>query len=264
MMETELTTQEEEKLENSLNQFRKDIILSKYAKIQSNEELYIDPKDIQLGASSENVISGSIGLMGLEDLSGPISIETSKKFFCKKIGNCFCFLGNRKGDPIFIIGPNWLIFSIILSLVTIFFFLFIRIKWNNLGGLMKFIGIMIFLVYLVSHIYTEIINPGYPKHNLDSKTGEPRSKYEYCSICKIWVSKEKNTKHCVKCDICVEGYVNHYRWMSKCIGRNNQMLYYIFLGSFVFIIGFIFCILATKSNKPQENMNNLYIKIINL
>ena len=247
MMETELTTQTDEMPENSLNEFRKDIILSKYAKIQTNEELYIDPKDIQLGSSSDNMISGSIGLVDSEDLTGPISIEASKQFYCKRIGNCFCFFGNRKGDPIFIIGPNWLIFSIILFSVTFFFFLFMKIKWKDLGGFMRLIGIMIFLVYFISHIYTEIINPGYPKHNLDSKTGEPRSKYEYCQNCKIWVSKEKKVKHCEKCDICIEGYINHYRWMSKCIGKNNQMLYYILLTSFGFIIAFFFCILATKN-----------------
>ena len=247
MMETELATQTDENSENSLNQFKKDIILSKYAKIQTNEELYIDPKDIQLGSLSDNIISGSIGLKDSEELTGPISIEASKQFFCKRIGNCFGFLGNRKGDPIFIIGPGWLIFSIILFFVTFFFLLFMNIKWKDLGGLMRLIGIMIFLVYFISHIYTEIINPGFPQHNLDSKTGEPRSKYEYCQICKIWVGKEKKVKHCEKCDICVEGYINHYRWMSKCIGKNNQMLYYILLTSFAFICGFIFCILATKS-----------------
>ena len=56
-------------------------------------------------------------------------------------------------------------------------------------------GILIYLTYFISHSYTELINPGYPKHDLDSKTGEPRSRYEYCPICRMWVSKEKKTKH---------------------------------------------------------------------
>lgn len=252
-METELTTQTEEKPDLSPNQFKKDIILSKYAKIQSNEELYIDPKDIQLGSTSDSVITGFISPIDSEDLTGPISIESSKKYFYKKIGNCYTFFGNRKGDPLLIVGPDWIKFILILSTVSILFFLFSNIKWNNLGGLMKFTGVMIYLLYLATHLFTELINPGYPIHNLDSKTGEPRSKYEYCPTCKIWVSKEKKTKHCEKCDICIEGQVNHYKWMSKCIGRNNQMIYYIFIGSFVFIILFIFCILATKNSKTIEN-----------
>lgn len=255
MMETELTEQIEKVPDLPDNQFRKDIILSKYAKIQTNEEVFIDPKDIQLGSSSEKIISGTIDAIDSDDLSGPISIETSKKYFFKKIGKCYGFLGNRKGDPIFLIGPDWIKFVLILLMVTILFFYFCNIKWNNLGVLMKLMGIIIYFIYLISHLYTELINPGYPKHNLDSKTGEPRSRYDYCSVCKMWVSKEKNTKHCQKCDICIEGCSNHYKWMSKCIGRNNQMFYYIFLTSFAFIIGFIFCILATKTKQaPTQDL----------
>ena len=78
-METELTEQREKIPDFSDNQFRKDIILSKYAKIQTNEELFIDPKDIQLGTASENMISGTITPVNSDELSGPISIETSKK-----------------------------------------------------------------------------------------------------------------------------------------------------------------------------------------
>ena len=250
-METELSTQIEEKPDT--NQFKKDIILSKSAKIKSDDEIFIDPQDIQLGSSSDNVVTGFITPIDSEDLTGPISIESSKKYFFKKIGNCFTFFGDRKGDPLLILGPDWIKFLLILSSVSILFFFISKLKWNNLGGLMKFTGVMIYLLYLITHFCTEFINPGYPKHNLDSKTGEPRSKYEYCSTCKIWVSKEKKTKHCEKCDICIEGQVCHYKWMSKCIGRNNQMIYYIFIGSFAFIVGFIFCILATNYNKPQKN-----------
>ena len=254
MMETELTDQSEPKPDFSLNQFRKDIILSKYAKIQTDEELFIDPKDIKLGESSEKMITGSIEPIDTEDFSGPISIEASKKYFFKKIGNCFTFFGDRKGDPLLILGPDWIKFFLIIITITILFFYFSYIKWKNIGGIMKFIGIMSYLLYCICHIYTEFINPGYPKHNLDSKTGEPRSKYEYCQICKMWVSKEKKTKHCEKCDICIEGHIKHYKWMSKCIGRNNQMFYYIFLVSFAFIISFFFCILATKNKQIQNDV----------
>jgi ferredoxin len=253
MMETELTEQREKIPDISESQFRKDVILSKYAKIQTNEELFIDPNDIQLGSSSENMITGTISPVNSDELSGPISIETSKNYLFKKIGKCYAFLGNKRGDPTFIIGPNWFKFILSLFTITIIFLYFFRVKWNSLGGLMKFMGVIIYLLYFLSHLYTELINPGYPKHNLDSKTGEPRSRYNFCNICKMWVSKEKNTKHCQKCDICIEGCSRHYLWMSKCIGRNNQMFFYIYIISFVFTIGFIGCILATKNKQIPNN-----------
>lgn len=90
-METELTSQTDTSADSSSNQFRKDVILSKYAKIQTNEELFIDPKDIQLGVSTEDMISGSLAPINTEDLSGPISIEAPKKYFLKKLENVFHF-----------------------------------------------------------------------------------------------------------------------------------------------------------------------------
>ena len=259
MMETELTSQEQN-YDFSLNQFTSEVILSKYAKINSKEEeLYIDPKDIQLGSSSEKMITGSIASLDSEDLSGPISIEVSKHYLYKKLGNCYSFLGNKKGDPLFIIGPDWKKFIYLFFAITVVFLCFCKEKWQNLSGFMKFVGLLFYFSYFISHIYTEIINPGHPKHNLDSKTGEPRKKFDYCSICKIWVNKELNTKHCERCDICIEGHINHYKWTSKCIGKNNQMFYYIFLISLAFMFGYIFCILATKSKQVTNNVTKKYL-----
>ena len=64
--------------------------------------------------SSEKMITGTIETM---EFSGPISIE-AKKYFYKKIGNCFTFFGDRKGDPLLILGPNW------IKLLLNFFFFF--------------------------------------------------------------------------------------------------------------------------------------------
>lgn len=252
MMETELTSQVEPNPDNSNNQFRKDVILSKYAKIQTNEEIFIDPKDIQLGAA-ENMISGTIDPLYSEDLSGPISIEAPKKYFFKKIGKCFSFLGNRNGDPLLIVGPGWKKYIFILLGVSILFFYLLKLKWKNLGGFIKFMGVILYLFYFISHSFTELINPGYPKHDLDSKTGEPRSRFDYCPVCKMWVSKEKKTKHCVQCEICVEGHYNHYLWTSKCIGKNNQMFYFIFLTSLAFMVVYLLLVLGTKNKNIQNN-----------
>ena len=252
-METELAMQNESTKKFSINEFRKDLILSKYAQIDTDEELFIDPKDIQLGTPPEEMIVGNIDPVNKEDLSGPISIESSKKYIIKKIGKSYFLFGDRKGDPLLIIGPDWIKFILISFLINLIFFYFCKKKWNDIGGVMKFFGILVYLSYFTTYFYTELINQGFPKHNLESKTGEPRSRHDYCTICKMWINKEKKAKHCEKCGICIEGYLNHYKWMSKCIGRNNLMIYYIFIGSFAFIILFIFCILATKNNKTIEN-----------
>ena len=40
----------------------------------------------------------------------------------------------------------------------------------------KIVLIIFYIIYFISYIYTAIINPDYPKHNLDSRTGEPKNK----------------------------------------------------------------------------------------
>lgn len=53
-------------------------------------------------------------------------------------------------------------------------------------------------------------NPGYPKIEINSITGETSEEFFYCSICKVWISKAKKIPHCFDCDICVKGHDQNY------------------------------------------------------
>ena len=106
---------------------------------------------------------------------------------------------------------------------------------------------------MTSYTYTFLINPGHPKHDLDARTGEPRTKFDFCERCKMWVSKEKKVEHCLDCDICVEGYDHHCPWTSKCIGKNNINSFYVFVISTLFIFAYIVCALTNaQSNKGRK------------
>lgn len=163
--------------------------------------------------------------------------ESPKYYFYKKLGNSFSFFGNRNGDPLFIIGPNWrlyICFSISVSGLYIFL---LGTFWNFINLTPKVIGIIIYLIFYLSYTYTFLINPGFPKNNLEIKKGESRNKFKYCKICKILVHKENNTFHCDICDICIEEYDHHCVWTSKCIGKNNICSFNIFaIFSFISII----------------------------
>lgn len=37
-------------------------------------------------------------------------------------------------------------------------------------------------------------------------------------------------RHCRDCDVCVREYDHHCPWTSKCIGGNNLIRFYVFLG----------------------------------
>ena len=112
---------------------------------------------------------------------------------------------------------------------------------------------MIYLTYFLSYTIIFLINPGFPKHDLDSRTGEPRSKFRFCGECKMWVNIEKKTNHCFDCNICVEGYDHHCPWTGKCIGKKNTNLFYVFVISVLFIFAYIVCAITNAQSNMESN-----------
>ena len=164
--------------------------------------------------------------------------ESPKYYLYKKIGNSFSFFGNKYGDPLFIIGPNWhlyIYFSFSISVIYLFIFLNF---WNYISFTPKIIGFIIYFIFYFSYTYTFLINPGYPKHNIEIIKEEEKDFYEFCNSCKIWVNQQKNTVHCDICDICIEEFDHHCVWTSKCIGKNNICSFYIFLVFTIFVLSY--------------------------
>ena len=245
MVETEMSIRSEKSLTKAS---------SSYSKIETNDDCYIDPKDIKLGIYTKdlneeepsNIISTARLL--------PIAIEERKTFFYKKLGNTYTFFGDIYGNPKLIIGPHWPLYvfvTILFSLATYFVYSYFG-KYINF--FLKFIGIIIYLIFLISYTYTALINPGFPKHDIDSITGEPRKKFYYCNICKIWANLEKKTQHCPDCNICVEGNDHHCPWTGKCIGQKNQKSFIVFVCSvFVLFIYLIILIAIVDKNAMMKD-----------
>ncbi|VDO20058.1 unnamed protein product [Heligmosomoides polygyrus] len=57
----------------------------------------------------------------------------------------------------------------------------------------------------------------------------------FCNICQIHV-KEK-TKHCRRCNFCVEVFDHHCIWLNNCIGKKNYRLFVLLLCSIVLLAG---------------------------
>ena len=169
--------------------------------------------------------------------------QSPKYYFFKRIGNSFSFFGNKFGDPLFIIGPNWhLYICFSFSISAIYCFIFFNF-WNFITLIPKIVGVIIYLIFYLSYTYTFLINPGYPKHEVDTRRKEHKDNYGYCNSCNIWVNQENNTVHCDICDICIEGFDHHCVWTSKCIGKNNICSFYIFLIFTVFVLSYAMIIL---------------------
>ena len=227
MVETEMSIRSDKIAENAR---------SSYSKIETNENCYIDPKDIKLGVYTKDINDDEEKNNDIPSSQLlPISIEKRKSYFFKKLGNSYSFFGDIYGDPKIIIGPHWPLYIVVTALFTAFTIFIYSTFGNFLNFYLKMIGIIIYLIFLVSYTYTATINPGFPKHDIDSITGEPRKKFYYCNICKIWANLEKKTMHCPECNICIEGNDHHCPWTGKCIGRRNHSSFVTFVCS-VFVL----------------------------
>jgi hypothetical protein len=107
---------------------------------------------------------------------------------------------------------------LLIFLINLANFLFIIYIYPYIYFIFKYIGITIYLIQSISHIYTTLINPGIPnKNNYISDnvlqiiyanmkmSGVTFNNYLNCKICNILVNKEDNVVHCDDCDICVKG-----------------------------------------------------------
>ena len=225
---------------------------SKYTKISTDEESNFEPLEIKV--EKEEIMSSTSGFDDFHQ-ANPIVIEPAQNYCFKKLGNTFSFFADRDGNPLIIIGPHWPMYVCFNSLVAVGMFFFFYAFWMYLNIFFQAFGILIYSTFSLSYTYTVLINPGYPKHDLESRTGKPRAKFRFCKGCKMWVNIEKGTNHCFDCNICVEGYDHHCPWTGKCIGKRNITSFYIFVISTLFLFAYVVCALTNaQSNKTRRGL----------
>lgn len=232
-------------------------LVSNYTKVGTGEKPIISKDNIKIEIEDQKNNNPKITSVSSEHISEPLITEKSKSFYYKKIGNSHAFLGNKYGDPIIIVGPHWPVYFIIVFFITIFSAVVFRLFNQFISDSYKLIGRFLYSTFFTFYTFTTLINPGFPKNDLDALYGEPRSQFTFCESCEIWVKNNKKVKHCNFCDICIEGYDHHCIWVSKCVGEKNLYCFYAFIFCGLFIIAYFICLSLNvmKLNK-QEEMNN--------
>ena len=157
----------------------------------------------------------------------------------KFVGNSIFLFMDKNDDPLLIIGPEWPLIACLFSLFN-FFYLMIIIKfWNQFSLSNKLVNQISYWIYMISLLYTSLINQGYPKNDEGRRNGYPKNEYYFCGQCHFYIKKTVFTFHCNKCGICIEGQDHHCAWVGKCIGKNNSISFYIFLVSTIFSVFYI-------------------------
>jgi hypothetical protein len=90
---------------------------------------------------------------------------------------------------------------------------------------MKIISISLNLLYLISGLFTYLLNPG-----TIYRYGKNKKK-KYCKECNYEYPFHKKLSHCYSCGICVIGIDHHCGVFGKCIARNNIFWFYSFIVS---------------------------------
>ena len=69
----------------------------------------------------------------------------NKSYFYHKLGNCHAFFGNKFGDPLIIIGPQWPMFIALTLIVNVIVWFFIIKFWKIYSKFFK--GLEFFVIY---------------------------------------------------------------------------------------------------------------------
>lgn len=96
--------------------------------------------------------------------------------------------------------------------------------------------------FLCSYLKVALSRPGiaHPRHAASSFEREDR---RFCAICEL--VRERGTEHCEECGVCIIEMDHHCPWVGKCIGKENILDFYVFIGST--FINMIICFVATST-----------------
>jgi hypothetical protein len=116
-----------------------------------------------------------------------------------------------------------------MGIIQIPFYFFFQ---KYLNKIVLIIGIFLYVLFVIFHLITSFINPGLPTKNYFlenfNMANSKIQNYLVCKKCKVIMDLDIGTEHCTDCDICVMGNDHHCQWTSKCIGKNNLLIFKIF------------------------------------
>ena len=207
-------------------------------KALAKQEINILPQTEQ---NTTNSIENSINI----DIN-----NNNNKNIILNYGRYRIFSYNSKGDPLFLIGPDYSYFISMLIMNLIFFIFFNYLLLTLTKLLVGIIGVILNIIQLFFFIIASIKNPGLPKKEIQNEVllnTEP-DKYKRCKSCLFIVEKNKKYVHCNVCQICCEGYDHHCPWTSKCVGKGN--IFYFNTTLTLVSIVFFYLILAFAFAKP--------------
>jgi palmitoyltransferase ZDHHC9/14/18 len=109
------------------------------------------------------------------------------------------------------------------------------------------IGWIIYTLQMISYIITVLKNPGIPTQTKSSINDSNKDQLKVCKICETAVPFKTKVHHCKECNICIIDYDHHCPWTSKCIGKENLKIFYIFVSLTIVLFSYlIYAVIFSK------------------
>ena len=182
-------------------------------------------------------------------------IYTSFLFKLVKIGNTYNIILNpfNPVDPLITIGPDYIpllilsfVATIVLSIVHwILCILYYETNYNLILGWR-----CVLVLLIISFSLIVFLNPGINVRN--SKLIKDPATKSYCIICKL--DRAEHTKHCDRCEACINNYDHHCVLSSKCIGKRITIFFYMTLG--ITMLLYIYTVISIVGFFVKDYLND--------
>ena len=185
------------------------------------EEINFDIEQMKITRDNTEMVSPTLSL----DRTNNINIETENSFTYKseKRGRCTMILLNIKGKAFnIVIGPHWYFYLIGCFLFIAFDLFLLHAFWNKLSRVLAWGNIFVLITEITLYTLVFLSDPGIPNRN--EGAGEDVVCTTCCSI------RKDRPYHCESCDLCITECDHHCIWIGKCVGKNNYVIFYLFVG----------------------------------
>ena len=173
-------------------------------------------------------------------IDNSIKIDINNQEIVLTYGRYKIFSYDSKGDPLFLVGPDYNFFIIIL-ITNLIYFLFLSILLLSFSKFyIAIIGVFLNIIQFGFTIICGFLNPGLPKKEIQDESLLSNSiRYVRCHRCFFIIDKSKHYVHCERCQCCCEGFDHHCPWTSKCIGRGNIFYFYGMIVMVSIVFGYL-------------------------
>lgn len=70
---------------------------------------------------------------------------------------------------------------------------------------MRVIGLLVYLLQIISYSYTFLVNPGLPDKSMSIEMNSEKTNLKICHRCGIVILPNMKINHCEDCNVCVVG-----------------------------------------------------------